>query len=169
MKNNSFLSNSTISENNNFFNKKGKLSLSSSVSICDSDNLLCYNNMNNSSFIPFGSLYDDNNSKYYIIEKGLNIICDSFCNEFNVNLLNLSNIDVNNYFNDIEKSISDIISETIKKSFERNVIEKDKSLKIATRYILSLFKDYFYENRIISKLKKTIFNIVYKSLKKKYF
>jgi hypothetical protein len=125
--------------------------------------------MNNSNFIPFGSLYDDNNSKYYIIEKGLNIICDSFCNEFNVNLLNLSNIDVNNYFNDIEKSISDIISETIKKNFERNVIEKDKSLKIATRYILSLFKDYFYENRIISKLKKTIFNIVYKSLKKNIF
>ena len=115
MKNNSFLSNSTILENNNFFNKKGKLSLSSSVSIFDSDNLLCYNNMNNSSFIPFGSLYDGNNSKYFIIEKGLNIIFDSFCNELNVNLLNLSNIDVNNYFNDIEKSISDIISETIKK------------------------------------------------------
>ena len=115
MKNNSFRSNSTILENNNFFNKKGKLSLSSSVSIFDSDNLLCNNNMNNSNFIPFGSLYDGNNSKYFIIEKGLNIISDSFCNELNVNLLNLSNIDLNNYFNDIQKSISDIISETIKK------------------------------------------------------
>ena len=39
-------------------------------------------------------------------------------------------------------------------------------MKIVIKHILSLFKDYFYENRIISKLKKTIFNIVYKSLQK---
>ena len=170
IKNDSFISNSNILENNNqFFNKKGKVSLSSSISIFNSDNILSNNDMNSFNFIPFGSLYDDNNSKYYIIEKGLNIIYDSFCNEFNVNLLNLSNTDANNYYNDIENSIIDIISESIKKCFERNVIEKDISLKIIIKHILSLFKDYFYENRIISKLKKTIFNIVYKSLQKNIF
>ena len=168
IQNSSFISNSNNFENNAFFHKKQKLSLTSSISIFNSDNLF-NNDMNNFSFVPFGSLYDDNNSKYYIIEKGLKIIYDSFCNEFNVNLLNLSYIDVNNYYNDIESSICDIIMGSVKKSFEENVINKEISLKIVINHILSMFKDYFYENRIISELKKNIFNIVYKSLKQNIF
>ena len=171
IQNKAFVSNSNnIIDNNFFFNKNKKLSLSSSISIFHSENLnsldnINVNDTNNNGFIPFGSLYDENNSKYYIIEKGLKIICDSFSNEYNVNLFNLSSITVNNYYNEIENDICDIIRESIKKSFEENIYEKGISIKIAVKHIISIFKDYFYENRIIPKLRKEIYNTVYKSLK----
>ena len=171
IQNKPFISNSNnIYDNDFFFNKSKKLSLSSSISIFHSENLNSFDNNNandenNCGFIPFGSLYDENNSKYYIIEKGLKIICDSFSNEYNVNLFNLSNIAVNNYYNEIENDICDIIRESIKKSFEENIFEKGISIKMVVKHIISIFKDYFYENRIIPKLRKEIYNIVYKSLK----
>ena len=170
IQNKSFISNSNnIYENNFFFNKNKKLSLSSSISIFHSENLNSLDNNNahdpnNCGFIPFGSLYDDNNSKYYIVEKGLKIICDSFSNEYNVNLFNLSSIAVNNYYNEIENDICDIVSESIKKSFEENLFEKGIPVKMVVKHIISIFKDYFYENKIIPKLRKEIYNVVYKSL-----
>ena len=171
IQNEPFISNSNnILENNNFFKNNEKLCLSSSISVFNSENLNPLDNdFNSYNFIPFGSLYDENNSKYYIVEKGLKIIYDSFCNEFNVNLLNLSNIDVNNYYNDIENNICEIIQDNIKKCFEKNLIEKGISIKLVIKHILSKFQDYFYENRIIPKLKIQIFNIVYKSLIKNIF
>lgn len=171
IQNKSFVSNSNnIYDNNFFFNKNKKLSLSSSISIFNSENLNSLDNnnmndMNNCGFIPFGSLYDENNSKYYIIEKGLKIIYDSFSNEYNVNLFNLSNISVNNYYNEIENDICGIVRESIKKSFEENIFEKGISIKIVVKHIISIFKDYFYESRIIPKMRKEIYNVVYKSLK----
>jgi hypothetical protein len=168
IQNKSFISNSNnIYENNFFFNKNKKLSLSSSISIFHSENLNSLDNNNahdpnNCGFIPFGSLYDDNNSKYYIVEKGLKIICDSFSDEYNVNLFNLSSIAVNNYYNEIENDICDIVSESIKKSFEENLFEKGIPVKMVVKNIISIFKDYFYENRIIPKLRKEIYNVVYK-------
>ena len=159
IQNSSFISNSK----NDYFNQKEKLSLSSSISIFNSENI--NNKISNFNFTPFGSLYDENNSKYYIIEKGLQIIYDSFSNEFNVNLLNLSNIDVNNYYNEIEISFLNIIKENIIKSFELNVKEKNISIKIFIKKLLTIFKDYFYEKRIIPKLKDKIFNLIYILLK----
>jgi hypothetical protein len=35
---------------------------------------------------------------------------------------------------------------------------------MVVKHIISIFKDYFYENRIIPKLRKEIYNVVYKSL-----
>jgi hypothetical protein len=73
IQNKSFISNSNnIYENSFFFNKNKKLSLSSSISVFHSENLnsLDNNNIkdtNNCGFIPFGSLFDENNSKYYIV------------------------------------------------------------------------------------------------------
>ena len=163
IKNFSFISNS----NNEFFNKKEKLSLCSSICIFNSENIS--NDNNYSKFIPFGSLYDDNNSKYYIIEKGLKIIYDSFSNEFNVNLFNLSYIDVNNYYNDIENSFLNLIKENIMNSFELNIIEKNIPLKLFIEHILSIFKDYFYENRIIPKFQIQIFQLVHNILKQNIF
>ena len=169
-----FISNSNninnILDNNCFFNKNKKLSLSSSISIFHSENLNSLDNenkndANNYGFIPFGSLYDENNSKYYIVEKGLKIICDSFSNEYNVNLFNLSSIDVNNYYNEIENDLCDIVRESIRKSFEENIFKKGIPIKQVVNHIITLFKDYFYENRIIPKMKKEIYNVVYKSLK----
>lgn len=175
IQNKSFISNSNnIFENNCFFNKNKKLSLSSSISIFHSENLISQdsNNVNDANkcgFIPFGSLYDDNNSKYYIIEKGLKIIYDSFNNEYNVNLFNISSIAVNNYYNEIENDMCDIVSSRIKRTFEENIYEKGISIKQVVKHIISLFKDYFYENRIIPKMKKEIYSVVYKSLKVNIF
>ena len=154
--------------NFNFNEKKNKLSLNNSIcQLFQSDNI--YSNAKNDSIFPFGSYYDEENDDFTILEKGLEIINDSLCNEYNINLLNLSNIDVNNLFDDVEKKIIKIIDKNIFACFDINVKQKSIMFKVVFNHILSIFDDYFFNNRIIPKIKKKIFDQVYQSLKQNLF
>ena len=155
--------------NSNFYlnEKKNKLSLNSSIcQLFQSDNV--YSNQKND-LINFGSLYDDGNDDFNVIENGLGIIIDSLCNEYNINLLNLSNIDINNLLDDAEKKITEIIDKNIIDCFDINLKQKEIMFKIIFNHILSVFDNYFFINRIIPKIKKKIIEQVYQSLKQNLF
>ena len=151
-----------------FFKSKGEFNLSTSISLFNSNS----NNQTLSSTIcPFGSYYEDSNIKYTILEKSLSIIYETFSDEYSVYLFNLSNIDANNYYDDIENNIIDLIESSIQKMFNYNInINSNDSkniIKIIVEKILNYFNGYFYSHKIIKKLKKrinTTINIVLKNL-----
>ena len=103
-----------------FFKSKGDFNLSTSISLFNSNS-----NSNNqtlsSTICPFGSYYEDSNIKYSIIEKNLSIIYETFSDEYSVYLFNLSSIETNNYYEEIENNIIDIIESNIKKMFYNNI------------------------------------------------
>ena len=154
-----------------FFKSKGKSSLSTSISLVNSN----YSNQTISSTIcPFGSYYEDLNIKYTIIEKSLSIIYETFSDEYSVYLFNLSNIETNNYYEEIESNIIDIVNSNIKNMFYNNIkyINEDDTkltLKKIIDEILKYFKNYFYSQRIINRLKKRIYSTVFDSLKNLIF
>ena len=163
----SFLFNS--GQNSGFFWKsKGDFSLSSSISLYNSNS-----NQNNqtlsSTICPLGSYYEDPYIKYIIIEKSLSIIYETFSDEYSVHLFNYSDIEGNNYYDDIEKNIIDIIENNIKKFFYNNINENandNKSLiKKIVDIILNYFNNYFYSQRILNKLKKRIYSAIISVLK----
>ena len=142
-----------------FFKSKGNFNLSTSISFLNYDE----NNQTVSSTIcPFGSYYEDSNVKYSILEKSLGIIYDTFLDEYSVYLLNLSNIETNNYYNDIENNIIDIIENRIKKMFIDNINKNNNDNNLLfiniVEYTLNYFNNYFYSKKIINKLKKRIYN-----------
>lgn len=169
----SFLFNSGQSSGINFemFSKsKGNFNLSTSISLFNSNT----NNQTMSSTIcPFGSYYEDSNIKYTIIEKGLGIIYETFLDEYSVYLFNLSNIETNNYFDDIEKNIIDIIEESIQSMFINNINNnnEDNSSQIKTLVdkVTHYFNNYFYSQKIINKLKKRIYMSIATTLKNLLF
>ena len=155
-----------------FFKSKGDFNLSTSISLFNSNS-----NSNNqtlsSTICPFGSYYEDSNIKYSIIEKNLSIIYETFSDEYSVYLFNLSNIETNNYYEEIENNINDIIESNIKKMFYNNIHidnNDNKSLikKIVDK-ILNYFNNYFYSQKIINKLKKRIFLTIIRVLKNLIF
>ena len=165
----SFLFNSNQSSSL-FFKSKGEFNLSTSISLFNSNS----NNQTVSSTIcPFGSYYEDSNIKYTIIEKSLGIIYETFSDEYSVYLFNLSNIDTNNYYDDIEKNIIDLIENSIQKMFNYNInINCDDSknlLKSIVDKILNYFNGYFFSQKILKKLKKRIYSHVVFTLKNLIF
>ena len=155
-----------------FFKSKGDFNLSTSISLFNSNS-----NSNNqtlsSTICPFGSYYEDSNIKYSIIEKNLSIIYETFSDEYSVYLFNLSSIETNNYYEEIENNIIDIIESNIKKMFYNNIHidnNDNKSLikKIVDK-ILNYFNNYFYSQKIINKLKKRIFLTIIRVLKNLIF
>lgn len=165
----SFLFNSGLSSGM-FFKSKGDFSLSTSISLFNSNS----NNQTLSSTIcPLGSYYEDSNIKYTIIEKSLSIIYETFSDEYSVYLFNLSNVETNNYYEDIENNIIDLIENSIKTMFNNNINMENndnKSLikKIVDK-ILNYFSNYFYSQKIINKLKKRIYSTVVYVLKNLIF
>lgn len=161
----SFLGMSPFIKNESF-----DLNLSSSIFMFQSENI--GNNYNSSDafsdiFCPFGSEYEDDKKKYNIIEKGLSIIYDTFSNEYSVNLLNLTSIEVNNYYQDIENNFCNIIEEVLSDIFlnENKLI----SFKSIVDKILEYFDSYFFSKRIIPKLKNKIYLTVFNSIKNNLF
>ena len=149
---------------------KGNFNLSTSISLFNSD----FNNQTVSSTIcPFGSYYEDSYVKYTIIEKSLCIINETFSDEYSVYLFNLSTIETNNYYNDIEEHIINIVKNSIKKMFTNNVdmnnIDNKTLIKSVVDKVLNYFNSYFYSQRIISKLKKRIYNCIIFTLKNLIF
>ena len=146
-----------------FCKSKGDFSLSSSISLYNSNS-----NSNkqtvSSTICPLGSYYEDSYIKYIIIEKSLSIIYDTFSEEYSVYLFNYSDIETNNYYEDIENNIIDLVENSIKKMFYNNINENfndNKSLikKIVDK-ILNYFNNYFYSQRILNKLKKRIYSTI---------
>lgn len=152
------------------YKSKGNFNLSTSISLFNSD----FNNQTVSSTIcPFGSYYEDSYVKYTIIEKSLCIIYETFSDEYSVYLFNLSTIETNNYYNDIEEHIINIVKNSIKKMFTNNVdmnnIDNKTLIKSIVDKVLNYFNSYFYSQRIISKLKKRIYNCIIFTLKNLIF
>jgi len=151
---------------------KGNFNLSTSISLFNSNSN--FNNQTVSSTIcPFGSYYEDSYVKYTIIEKSLCIIYETFSDEYSVNLLNLSTIETNNYYKDIEDNVINIIQNCIKKMFASNVdmnnIDNKTIIKSIVDKILNYFNSYFYNQKILNKLKKRIYSCVVLTLKNLIF
>ena len=151
---------------------KGNFNLSTSISLFNSNSN--FNNQTVSSTIcPFGSYYEDSYVKYTIIEKSLCIIYETFSDEYSVNLLNLSTIETNNYYKDIEDNVINIIQNCIKKMFASNVdmnnIDNKTIIKCIVDKILNYFNSYFYNQKILNKLKKRIYSCVVLTLKNLIF
>ena len=70
---------------------------------------------------PFGSFYEENFSKFFILEKGIGIIFETFSDEYSVYLFNLSNLEANNLYDDIEQNFLEIIENIIIKIFNENI------------------------------------------------
>ena len=142
-----------------FFKSKGDFSLSTSISLFNSSEQTV-----SSTICPFGSYYEDSSIKYTILEKSLCIIYETFSDEYSVYLFNLSDIETNNYYEEIENNIIDIIENGVKKMFCNNInvnINDNKSLiKKIVNKILNYFNSYFYSQRIINKLKKKIYSTI---------
>lgn len=162
-------------------NESFNLNLNSSILMFQSENLgnYDYGNFNyNNNYIfgnenyfqeenflsPFGTEYEDCNKKYNLLEIALSIINDTFANEYSVNSMNYTSIEVNNIFIDIANNFNDTIEETIKNI----IIVNNNCSKIVINKILEFFDSYFFTKRIIPKLKKSIYKSVYTSLKNNY-
>ena len=167
----SFLFNSGQSSDSSIFIKsKGEFNLSTSISIINSNS----NNQTISNTIcPFGSNYEDFNIKYTIIEKSLSIIYDTFSDEYSVYLFNLTSIETNNIYNDIENNIIDIIESNVKTMYNNNLNSDSNDDKLLIKkkvdIILNYFSNYFYSQKIINKLKKRIYLTVIKVIKNLIF
>ena len=142
-----------------FFKSKGDFSLSTSISLFNSNDQTV-----SSTICPFGSYYEDSSIKYTILEKSLCIIYETFSDEYSVYLFNLSDIETNNYYEEIENNIIDIIESSVQKMFCNNIYvysNDNKSLiKKIVNKILNYFNNYFYSQRIINKLKKRIYTTI---------
>ena len=171
--------NSSNLKNNSdlFFSSNSKnFSLSTSISLFSSND-----QSRASTFCPFNSYYEENFSKFYVIEKGLGIIYETFSDEYSVYLFNMPNLDTNNFFDDIQNNFIEIICKNIKKIFDENLIcnnnininrKIDDDIEIIIKLkdkILNYFSSYFFNKKIINKLKQKIYSNVIYSIKNNIF
>ena len=150
-------------------NEKSKsFNLSSSFMLFNSDNFAF--NMNDS-FSPFGfgseyiNTFDDSDKQYKILEKGLSIITDSFSNEYSVYLLNLSSIDTNTFYEELVNNFNNSITYYINEIFNIYSDDSNYDIKDAIDNILHYFDNYFFKTKIISNLRKKIYDTVYIEIK----
>ena len=150
--------------------KSKSFGLSTSFMLFQSDNTKT--KMNDIfSQIGFGSkyinTYNNSDKQYKILEKGLSIINDTFSNEYSVYLLNTSTIDTNSFYRDLVNNFNNSVEYYIKEIFNgylndgitifepKNVIEG----------IFNYFNNYFFKTKIISNLRKNIYEKVYLEVK----
>ena len=172
--------NSSNLKNNSdlFFSSNSKnFSLSTSISLFSSND-----QSRASTFCPFNSYYEENFSKFYVIEKGLGIIYETFSDEYSVYLFNMPNLDTNNFFDDIQNNFIEIIDKNIKNIFIENLIYNNNNININRKIdddieiiiklkdkILNYFSSYFFNKKIINKLKQKIYSNVIYSIKNNIF
>ena len=165
----SFLTNSGKNSNLFFSSDSNNFNLSTSISIFNSNDQTL-----ETTFCPFGSLYEDNFAKYFLIEKGLGIVYETFSDEYSVYLFNKSDLDTNNYYNEIEKNFLEIIEKGIKRIFNESLMNNKENDDITTiknlkEKILNYFGSYFYDKKIINKLKFKVYSSFINVLKKIIF
>ena len=91
----------------------------------------------------------------------------------------MSNLDTNNYFNDVENGFIEIINKSVKNIFRENLIsnidinkDNDDDIKIIKKLkdkILNYFGSYFFNKKIINKLKQKIYSNITNSIKNAIF
>ena len=163
LKNKSFNSKSVI------FNKSKSFNLTSSFMLYNSDNPSFKMNEYLSNFglgPEYINTYNDSDKQYKILDKGLSIINDTFSNEYSVYLLNLSSIDTNTYYDKLIKNFNNSINHYISSIFNNYLSNNNCEVKDVVNSILDYFDNYFFKTRIISNLRKNIYNNVYSEIKK---
>ena len=100
----------------------------------------------------------------------MGIIYETFSDEYSVYLFNLSNIETNNYYDDIEKNIIDIIEESLQSMFINNINinnneDSSSQIKAIVDKVTHYFNNYFFSQKIINKLKKRIYMTIAATLK----
>ena len=157
----SFLFNSGNSSNLTFSSSSKNFNLSTSISLFNSNNQTFANTVS-----PFGSFYEDNFAKFFLVEKGLGIFLETFSDEYSVYLFNLSNLETNNYYDDIEQNFLEIIKNSIKKIYKEKIEDNVDSNKesndaeIIRKFkdrIINYFSSNFFAKKIINKLKQKIY------------
>ena len=157
----SFLFNSGNSSNLTFSSSSKNFNLSTSISLFNSNNQTFANTVS-----PFGSFYEDNFAKFILVEKGLGIFLETFSDEYSVNLFNLSNLETNNYYDDIEQNFLEIIKNSIKKIYKEKIEDNVDSNKesndaeILRKFkdrIINYFSSNFFAKKIINKLRQKIY------------
>ena len=163
-------------KNKNSFNSKSvnydkskSFNLTGSFMLFKSDNSTC-KKKDYSPLFGFGSeyinTYDESDKQYKILDKGLSIINDTFSNEYSVYLLNLSSIDTNTYYDKLIKNFNNSINHYISSIFNNYLSNNNCEVKDVVNSILDYFDNYFFKTRIISNLRKNIYNNVYSEIKK---
>ena len=146
-------------------NTKKKFGLNSSISLLNPESCLYQsNNINNiyGSFMNFG--FD--NDEMQILLKGLAIIVDTFSNEYSVNLINLSEIDTNDIYLEIENNFCDTITGSIENIYQQLIVKNKTNIKDLIKKIVNYYETKsFYTENIITTLKKRIFDSIYNKLK----
>ena len=113
---------------------------------------------------PFGTYYEDDYIHYYILEEALNFIYDTFFNELSVYQINSTNLETNNIYDEIEEEIVNIIKNKIHNVFNLCKDNKKINEKIVVESIFEYFNIYFYQKRIINKLRLKIFKTIKENL-----
>ena len=162
-------------KNNNAFNSKSvnyekskSFNLSSSFMLFNSDNFAF---KMDDYFSPFGfgseyiNTYDDSDKQYKILEKGLSIINDTFSNEYSVYLLNLSSIDTNTFYEELVNNFNNSIGYYINEIFNTYSNDKKYDVKDVIDNIFHYFDNYFFKTRLLSNLRKKIYDKVYLEIK----
>ena len=148
------------------YDKSKSFGLRSSFMLFKSDNTSFKMNNGLSSYgTGFINAYDDSDKVYKIMEKGLSIINDTYSNEYSVYTLHLSSIDTNSFYIDLENNFNNIINYYITKLFDVYLTEKNHQIKEIIDSIFLYFDNYFFKSRILSNLKKNIYEKVYSELK----
>ena len=125
----------------------------------------------NDFFSPFGfgsqyiNSYNNSDKQYKILDKGLSIINDTFSNEYSVFILNLSNVDINSFYNELINNFNNSIKYYIVEIFNVYLNEQNCDIKEVINNILKYFDNYFFKTRILSNLKKNIYEKVFLELK----
>ena len=157
----SFLFNSGNSSNLTFSSSSKNFNLSTSISLFNSNNQTFANTVS-----PFGSFYEDNFAKFFLVEKGLGIFLETFSDEYSVYLFNLSNLETNNYYDDIEENFLEIIKNSIKKLFKEKIVDnvdsnkESNDVEIIRKFkdkIINYFSSNFFTKKIINKFKQKIY------------
>ena len=149
------------------YEKSKSFNLSTSFLLFNSFNTPSFTNQMNNLYPQLGSVnvYNNEDKQYKILEKGLSIINDTFCNEYSVYYLNSSKIDTNNFYDNLvynlEKSISYYISEV----FKVYIYDKKSSVKYIINNIFDFFDNYFFKNFLIPNLRNKIYEAVYSYVK----
>ena len=169
---NSFLGNE-VKDNISFkipnsynLNTKKKFGLGSSISLLNPESCLYQSNNNINNIYGSFMSFDLDDDEMHSLEKGLAIIVDTFSNEYSVNLLNFTEIDVNNVYLELENTFCEIIVHSIEDIYQQLIVKNSNNLKDLIIKIINYYETKpFYSENTISKLKKAIFNSIYNKLK----
>lgn len=111
---------------------------------------------------------EENSVKKEVISSVISCYNDTFCNEYNIFEINLSEIETDSNYLLIEKSLCSIIDEKVTLYYNMRMKNKKKTLhKVVIEEILKYFDhSQFFSGKFINKLKLKIYKTVNETIKK---